>query len=112
MVFVRIYRALQDKPWWKQAVNATGRLQSHPLQKLVAAFRVLGYGEAADRADEYCRISSTTIDLAVKKLIEFIGDEYGPVYFRHPNDAEMAIFLKRNAERGMPGCMGSLDCLQ
>lgn len=112
VVFVRIYRALQDQPWWKQAVNATGRLQSHPLQKLVAAFRVLAYGEAADRADEYCRISSTTIDLAVKKLFEFIGDEYGPVYLRHPNDAEMAILMKRNAERGMPGCMRSLDCSQ
>eukprot|EP00170_Pyropia_yezoensis_P005050 contig_20613_g5064 len=28
-VFVRIYRALCERPWWKQSINATGRLQSH-----------------------------------------------------------------------------------
>lgn len=111
-VFVRIYRAVHDRPWWKQSVNATGRIQAHPLQKLVAAFRVLAYGEAADRADEYCRISRTTIDLAVKKLIDFVCAEYGAAYLRSPNDAEIAHLLKRISERGMPGCIGSLDCSQ
>lgn len=109
---MRIYRGIKDRPWWRQSVNATGHLQSHPLQKLVSAFRVLAYGEATDRSDEYVRLFSSTVEIAVKKLVEYLVSEYGPVYLRHPNDAELDTIMKRNAERGMPGCIGSLDCSQ
>eukprot|EP00170_Pyropia_yezoensis_P003756 contig_15772_g3767 len=111
-VFVRLYRALCERPWWKQSINATGRLQSHPPQKLVGAFRVLAYEEATDRADEYCRVSASTIELAVKRLLTFLVDEYGPIFLHPLNDAELAIMLQRNAARGMPGCIGSLDSSQ
>jgi len=60
-VFQRLYASVCNEPWWKRSVNATGRLQSHPIQKLVAALRVLGYGEAYDRPYEYCRLSRSTI---------------------------------------------------
>jgi len=50
-VFLRIYHAIRNRPFWGQSVNATGRPQAHPLQKLVAAFRVLVSGESCDRAD-------------------------------------------------------------
>lgn len=48
---VRLYQALNDRPWWKQSVNATRRVQSHPMQNLVSALRVLAYGEETDRSD-------------------------------------------------------------
>lgn len=107
---LRIDNAVRDRPWWRQSVNATGRPQSHALQKLVAALRVISYGEAAHRADEYCRISSSTIELAVKKLVAFLGEEFGPEYERTPNKAKLEIMLKCHKERGMPGCIGALDC--
>jgi len=53
-VFRRVYLAVKDEPFFQQRINATGKLQAHPLQKVVAAFPVIAYGEAADRADEYC----------------------------------------------------------
>lgn len=109
-VFVRIYRAVRDRPGFRQAVHATGRPQAHPLEKVVAAFRVLAYGEAADRADEYVRLARSTVDVATRKLVEFIVSEYEPLYLRPPNDEELTTILRRNAERGLPGCMGSLDC--
>lgn len=111
-VLDRVYRALKDRLWWAQKVNATGQRQAHPLQKLVAAFPVLGYGEATDRADKYCSISSTAIKIAVKMLVVFIGDEIGGEYLRPPNDVELDVLLKRNAERAMPGCIESLHCSQ
>jgi len=52
-VFKRRYAAVRDEPWWSRSVNATGRQQSHPIQNLVAALRVLGYGKSYDRPDEY-----------------------------------------------------------
>jgi len=50
-VFRRVNQAVNDELFFQQRINATGRLQAHPLQKVVAAFRVIAYREAADRAD-------------------------------------------------------------
>ena len=40
-VFLEMYDEVCGRPFWCQQVNATGRPQSHALQKLVGAFRVL-----------------------------------------------------------------------
>ena len=107
-VFLRIYHAMKDRPFWAQCVNATGQPQAHPLQKLVAAFRVLAYGESYDRADEYAGLSRSTIARAVKLVIEFVVDEFGPHYLRPPTPPETEKILSRNAERGLPDCLGAL----
>jgi len=109
-VFLRIYHAIKDRLFWVQSVYATGRPQAHPLQKRVAAFRVLRYGESRDRADEYVLFSSSTIYRAVTLFTEFIVDEFSPRYLRRPTTAENGNILGRNAARGLPGCLGSLDC--
>jgi len=109
-LFVRIYNDLKDRPFWKQRINATGQPQSHPIQKLVGAFRVLAYGECPDRGDEYVRLSQATIEVATKKLVEYLVDDLGPLYLRPPTDREVEGILTRNSARGLPGCLGSLDC--
>jgi len=85
-------------------------LQAHSLQKVVAAFRVIAYGEAADRADEYVRLSRTTIATSNKLLMDFIVKRWGPTYLRQPNQDELSQIMERSKERGMPGCIGSLHC--
>lgn len=45
-VFEKFYNAVKDRPFWARTINATGRPQAHALQKVVAAFRVLAYGES------------------------------------------------------------------
>jgi len=109
-VFLRIYHAVKGRPFFAQRINATGKPQAHPLQKVVAAFRVIAYGETPDRADEYVRLSAPTIAMSVRELLRFIVDEFGPEYLRPPAPAELERILERNAQRGLPGCMGSLDC--
>lgn len=59
-VLKRIVEDIKHESWWGHRTNATGRRKAHPLQKLVAAFRVLAYVESMDRADEYVRFSRTT----------------------------------------------------
>jgi len=108
-VFRRVYLAVKDEPFFQQRINETGKLQAHPLQKVVAAFRVIAYGEAADGADEYVRLSRTVIAKSTKLLMEFIVKRWGPTYLRRPNQDELNTIMERNKERGMPGCMGSLD---
>jgi len=70
-----MYEAIRDRPLWRQSINATGRPQAYALQKLVAAFRVLAYGESYDHAEEYVRLSKSTIEVATKKLIELIVEQ-------------------------------------
>ena len=77
---------------------------------MVAAFRVFEDGEAADRADEYVRISRSTIYLSVQSLVRCIVSKWESTYLRRPSDEELKIMMDRNAERGFPGCVGSLDC--
>jgi len=109
-VFRRVYTAVKDEPFFQQRINATGKLQAHPLQKVVAEFRVIAYGEAADRADEYVRLSTTVIATSTKSLIEFVFRRWGPTYQHRPNQDELNTIMERNKEREIPGCMGSLDC--
>jgi len=104
-----LFRAIYDQPFWRRSVNATGRPQAHAIQKVAAALRVLGFGESVDRADEYCRLSCSTIDDATHRLTEFIIDKWESTYLRRPTDVELEHILTRNAARGMPGCMGSID---
>lgn len=111
-VFLRVYDAVKEEPGFKQSVNATGQAQAHPLEKAVAAFRVIANGEAYDRADEYVRLSRSTIATYTKKLIYFKVERFGPSYLRKPTDAEVSVILARNEQRGMPGCLGSIDCSQ
>jgi len=41
--------------------------------------------------------------------MEFILRRWGPAYLRRPNQDELNNIMERNKERGIPGCMGSLD---
>jgi len=110
VVFLRIFDDIKERPFWRQAVNATGRPQAYALQKLVAAFRVLAFGESYDRADEYVRLSKATIEVCVKKLLDVLITEYEGQYLRQPTTTELKTIMERSAARGMPGCIGSLDC--
>jgi len=56
-VFRCVYLAVKHEPFFQQRLNATGTLEAHPLRKEVAAFRVIAYGEAADRSEAYVRLS-------------------------------------------------------
>jgi len=76
----------------------------------VAAFCVIAYGNVADRANEYVRLSRSIMTEATKLLLEFIVQLWGSTYSRRPNQWELKKTMERNAERGFPGCMGSLDC--
>lgn len=99
--FLRVYDAVKEEPGYQQSVNATGQAQAHPLEKVVAAFRVIANGEAYDRADKYMRPSRSTIATYTKKLIDIKVERFGPSYLRTPTDAEVSVVLARNEQRGM-----------
>jgi len=109
-VFNRLFRAIYNQPYWRRTVNATGHRQSHAIQKVAAALRVLADGEPFDCSDEYGRLSRSTIGEAAQRLTVFIINKWEPTYLKPPTDEELEHILTRNAARGMPGCIGSIDC--
>ena len=46
--------------------DATGKNGLHPLQRVVAAIRMLAYGIAADAIDEYVQISDDSVLISLK----------------------------------------------
>ena len=69
-MFVRIMNAVEDHDdYFVQKRNAAGTLGLSCLQKVVAAFRMIAYGVAADATDDYVRIDEST---ALKCLRRFI----------------------------------------
>ena len=109
-LFLRIYNDLKGRPFWKQRINATGQPRSHPIQKLVGAFRVLTCGKCPNRGDEDVRLSQALIEVATKMLIECLVDDFGPLYLRPPTEREVEGIFTRNSSKGLPGCSGSLNC--
>lgn len=104
-----IYDDVKDLDWWAVCPNATGQPQARPLQKLVAAIGVFACGEPPDSVEDYVRLSKSTIHETAKRLVLFTLGNYRDVYLRAPTREDLERIMARNAERGLPGCIGSLE---
>jgi hypothetical protein len=71
-VFNRIYTALSGRPEFLRKADALGVLGLYPLQRIVAAIRIMGYGTAADACDEYIRISESSASDALRLFCEAV----------------------------------------
>jgi Plant transposon protein len=77
---------------------------------VVAALRKLSYGVASDAVDEYVRISESSAHESLAKFCRAVCELYGVEYGRQPTEDNLRRILKINANRGFPGCVGSIDC--
>jgi hypothetical protein len=59
-VFDRIYTTISTRPEFVHKIDALGKKGIHPLQRVLAALRLLAYGTAADAVDEFVRISESS----------------------------------------------------
>jgi Plant transposon protein len=82
----------------------------NPLQRVVAALCKLSYGVASDSVDQYVRISESSAHESLAKFCRAVCELYGVEYGRQPTEDDLRRILKINANRGFPGCIGSIDC--
>jgi len=68
------------EPYFQQRVNAAGQPLSSTLAKLSAALRVLAYGGAPDRPDEYIRPSESATNYTVLRFARLFVGKLEPVY--------------------------------
>jgi len=91
--------------------DAVGRVGIHPLVRLVACFRHIGYGDALDREDENLRLSESSLQVAVQAFCKLVVKHFGAEYLnRSPSDEEKLKIHAVNTKRGFPGLFASWDC--
>ncbi|XP_010693423.2 uncharacterized protein LOC104906381 [Beta vulgaris subsp. vulgaris] len=90
---------------------ATGRLGASTLLKCTAAIRLLAYATSADLVDDYLKISGSLARDSLQHFVEGVVAEFGDEYLRRPNETDLTRLLYAGEERGIPGMMGSIDCM-
>ncbi|KAL6497700.1 hypothetical protein OROHE_027025 [Orobanche hederae] len=111
-LFNRILEAIggYDK-YFTPKIDAVGNCGLSPLQKMVAALRMLAYGCAADLIDEYVQIGESTAIQSLERFCDAVINIFEEEYLRKPNERDVKMLLDEGEKRGFPGMLGSLDCM-
>ncbi|XP_013632874.1 PREDICTED: uncharacterized protein LOC106338446, partial [Brassica oleracea var. oleracea] len=111
-LFMKIVDRLSNEmEFFRQKRDGLGRQGLSTLQKCTAAICVLPYGTAADAVDEYLRLGETTTRSCVEHFVEGIIHLFGDEYLRRPTPADLQRLLDIGEFRGIPGMIGSIDCM-
>ncbi|KAK3229427.1 hypothetical protein Dsin_001308 [Dipteronia sinensis] len=111
-LFNRILHAIENNDdYFTQKIDVVGKLGLSPLQKMMAAVRMLAYGCPADFLDEYVQIGESTAIESLKHFCDVVIRVFETQYLRKPNTNDIARLLKEEEDRGFLGMPGSLDCM-
>ena len=73
----------------------------------------LAYGLPYDAIDDQCRMSPQTQRKAFRAFLLAIHNRYGPQRLnRAPKSAELMCIESKFSAKGLPGCIGTIDCMQ
>jgi len=95
--------------YFVQKRNAASTLGLSCLQKVVAAFRMIAYGVAADATDDYVRISESTALESLRRFVIVVVQVFGPEYMRLPNEQDTTRLLAIGERRDFQEMLGSID---
>ncbi|XP_026410590.1 uncharacterized protein LOC113305804 [Papaver somniferum] len=105
-------KLLEVDPEWQQRPDATDTMGHSPHVKLVVVMKCLCKSTSADSVDDYTRMGATTVYRYLKRFCHTICMTFGERYLREPTPEDVQRLLAENAERGFPGMLGSIDCMQ
>ena len=107
-IFNKIENALMVEHSFVQYKYCTGKQGIHPLEKLVALFRFLAYGDAYDREDENLRLTYAAFRPIVREFAKLIKKHFGRRYLnRCSTRAEKSSISNVTTVEGFPDCLGS-----
>ena len=90
--------------------RATGKAGIRPLVRFVACFRMLVYGDCADRLDEGLQLSESVASEALKDFCGLVVEKFDGYINKCPSAAHKVKVSELMGRRGFPGCFGSWDC--
>nr|XP_024391393.1 uncharacterized protein LOC112289904 [Physcomitrium patens] len=110
-LFLRIINGVKAQdPWFEQKIDALGKKGLYPLQKVVAAIRLLAYGCSCNIIGDYIQISESSASDCLQHFCAAIEAHFGPEYLRSPTEEDLKRILIGNAACGFLGMIGSIDC--
>lgn len=100
-------------PTLHQGTDCRGR-RGHPLHfKILNALRRLGTGRSFRDLDDRSRMSVEAQRQAFGAVLCAVRSRWGALFLnRHPTTRELTVLTDSFAARGLPGCMGSVDCMK
>lgn len=111
-LFLRIVDAVKNHDlYFVQRRNAVGKLGLSTLQKVTAAFRILTTTILSNATNEYISIGESTSIECVKRFCRAVREIFAQQYLRSPTVDDVDRLLYIGKQRGLPGMLGSLDCM-
>ena len=111
-LFLRIHDAVvAHDTYFEQRPDCTGKIGISSRLKITAALRILAYGCSADSLDENLEMSETTVLKCTEHFVKSVIAIFGEEYQRQPSRDDLKRILQVAEKRGMPGMLGSIDCM-
>ena len=114
-ISIEVFRKVEDRivaaePFFKQALDCTGKKGFSTRQKITAALRMMAYGICADALGETLAMSEATALQCLYKFTNAVYRCFKDEYLRAPTSSDMKQLLRRSASIGFPGMIGSINC--
>lgn len=111
-VYLEVLAMTRTSGWFTEGRDAIG-LMAAPLElKVLGVLRVLGRGYCFDGVEELCFISAEVLRTFFHKFCACFAAKYFSVYCSPPDTVEeIKHTTDVYARMGLPGCIGSTDCV-
>ncbi len=112
-IFLGIVDRLKRCSEFKKGEYDCCHLRTTPIELLVlGCLRILGRGVCLDGIEEMSGISISTMRIFFHKFCQYFTTTMFPIHCRAPESpTEISAVLKEYEELGLPGCIGSTDCV-
>ncbi|XP_071676893.1 uncharacterized protein [Lolium perenne] len=109
-LFLKIVHGVREYDTYFMAKKyCTGLWGFTSIQKCTAAMRCLAYRAPPDTTNDYLRMAESTCIVTLYRFCRAIIALFAKDYLRSPRQDDTARILQKNATRGFPGMLGSID---
>ncbi|XP_071680385.1 uncharacterized protein [Lolium perenne] len=81
------------------------------IQKCTAAMRYFAYGAPPDTTNDHLRMAESICSQTLYRFCQAVIAVFGEDYLRAPRADDTARILEKNAARGCPEMLRSIDCM-
>ncbi|KAK1618039.1 hypothetical protein QYE76_023556 [Lolium multiflorum] len=111
-LFLKIVHGVREYDTYFMAKkDCTGLWGFTSIQKCYAAMRCLAHRAPPDTTNDYLRMAESTCTETLYRFCRAVIAVFAKDYLRAPRVDDTARILQKNASRGFPGMIGSIDYL-